>query len=808
MMGYEVYISSKPTWATSDEVKDTIHNYASNENIDFFTIIGDHDDVPSELSNTGSYSHVTDLFYACLDGSGDWVPDIGHGRISVSSLGEANNVVLKIVNYERNPVTDASFYNTGLSAAYFQHAGSGYAERRFAQTSWEIRGYLIGEQGYNVNREFVTGTSTNPLYWNNGYYSSGEAIPDSLKKPTFAWDGDAAGISSSINNGNFFVFHRDHGGETLWGDPYYAVSNITALTNGNKLPVVFSINCLTGKFDYSSPCFSEVFLRHPTGGAVGVFCASQISYSGQNDGLAEGFIDAIWPDPGLVPLFPHNPSPGVTPHDPIYEMGLVLIQGKLRMSETWNGGTPPFGYEQYTYELFHYLGDASMKIWTAVPQTITATHASAIMIAQTSFSISNVSCQSGMATIWFNGQIIGCEEIIAGAATLSLNPVPTSVGTAILTITSHNYRPYQVPIQVIPGGAAIIPITPTAGDLYDVGEQVQITWQTFQPQEVPNVHIEFSSNGGNNYSDIIGSTPNNNSHTWNAASVESDQCVIRISDAADGDPFGVTEEFSIHNLSSISGTVTGNNPVGVYYSGPMSGNVTSAPNGDYLIERLIPGQYDLYALDGEFSSDTPSVTVPPDANLDLTIRYPNILVDPLSFHKTLDPENSVKDTLTITNTGDANLTFDITSTIVEADIIRVSGNDAAINQAIIGIATPLPMDALPERRVSLQTTIQEENLIDKGKPSVKGYVKDTHEFFGAGDGEQVFGSIQNPFTSGPRTRGNLFTCTTSTVLNEHRLYLNVSTATQIWFVVYEGDAQVGIYNPSGRREVLPDCGFI
>jgi len=106
-------------------------------------------------------------------------------------------------------------------------------------------------------------------------------------------------------------------------------------------------------------------------------------------------------------LFPHNPSPSVTSHDPMYEMGLVLVQGKLRMSETWNDSNPPFTKENYTYELFHYFGDPTMKIWTGVPQATTATHPQVVMIGQTGFSISGASCSDGIATLWFNDEIIG-----------------------------------------------------------------------------------------------------------------------------------------------------------------------------------------------------------------------------------------------------------------------------------------------------------------------------------------------------------------------------------------------------------------
>jgi hypothetical protein len=61
--------------------------------------------------------------------------------------------------------------------------------------------------------------------------------------------------------------------------------------------------------------------------------------------------------------------------------------------------------------------------------------------------------------------------------------------------------------------------------------------------------------------------------------------------------------------------------------------------------------------------------------------------------------------------------------------------------------------------------------------------------------EEIFGLNQNLFSGGPqRARGNFFTCTTSRRVIEHRLYLNPTVATDLYFCIYEGDAQVGTYN--------------
>ncbi len=69
--------------------------------------------------------------------------------------------------------------------------------------------------------------------------------------------------------------------------------------------------------------------------------------------------------------------------------------------------------------------------------------------------------------------------------------------------------------------------------------------------------------------------------------------------------------------------------------------------------------------------------------------------------------------------------------------------------------------------------------------------------------EEVFGSQQNSFFAGPRTRGNAFECTTTRNLHEHRFFLDPSGSTQIWFLVYEGVARVGTYQLVSASQLNP-----
>lgn len=658
--GYRVFTVVLSEWTGSDQVKDTIHHYASDHNIDFFTIIGDHEHVPSELSNTTDSIHVTDLYYACLDGNGDYIPDLAYGRIPVSNLNQANTVVQKIINYERNPVSNPDFYENGLTAAYFQEdeENTGYAGRRFAQTACEIRDYLIG-LGYSIDRVFYTESAVSPLFWNDGTFSSGEPIPDSLRKPNCTWDGNAADIIKGINAGRFFILHRDHGSVSRWGDPSFTQSNIRSLSNGNLLPVVFSMNCLTGKFDHSSEVFAETFLRKENGGAVGVIAATQVSYSGLNDGMALGLIDAIWPEPGLVPSFPHNRNPSVAPHDTILEMGAVLNQGKLRMSETW-GNYYSRVYEQYTYELFHYLGDPTMKIWTTVPREISAMNESSLSVGQTTYALYNLSCSTAMATIWFKGKIIGRGKISGVNAQLAIDSVATDTGKAILTITAPNHRPLIRELDVIESEPAILIQSPTASDTFDVGEIIPITWITYNT--VANVQVQYSIDSGKSFINIEDSIPNTGVFNWVAPVIGSSECLVRVMNVGEGEPSDTSQSFRIIDLSSITGTITPALNAEVYFSGiGISGRVNADNQGNFSIAKLVPGTYQVFAKAGDYMTDTVSVTIPPDVVVNLTVQCPSIAVSPASINDTVYAGSTRLDSITISNTKEGILQYAISS---------------------------------------------------------------------------------------------------------------------------------------------------
>lgn len=381
LLGFRVHKVLKGSW-NSDAVKAEVEKaYAENPALYYLLIVGDHDDVPGQYmehhADDGDFSvHYTDLYYGCMDGECDETPDIYRGRLSVSSPEEAATVVDKIIGYEKTPPTDAGFYERGVNCADYLDNDNGvaddYEDRRYVQTAEEIRAYMLG-QGKDVERVYSTNYEIIPKYWNRNYFSFGEPIPEDMLKPAFAWDGNEGDIRRAINSGVFYVLHRDHGLVDCWENPYFSVKHVDMLQNGDLLPVVFCVNCDNGAFQ--ADCLAERFLRKQGGGAVAVIAASDISYSGYNDALACGLFDAIWPEPGLRPKFPGVNSLGGETPAPTYELGQILDQAQVRVSETFGSPDPSVSSNEkndsfcriVTKEIYHCFGDPSMQIRTEMP---------------------------------------------------------------------------------------------------------------------------------------------------------------------------------------------------------------------------------------------------------------------------------------------------------------------------------------------------------------------------------------------------------------------------------------------------------
>ena len=188
------------------------------------------------------------------------------------------------------------------------------------------------------------------------------------------WGGNATRINNDINSGAFMLSHRDHGGETGWGEPAYSNSNLSGLNN-NDLSFILSINCLTGKFDYSGECFAEAFHRLQKG-ALGLIAATEVSYSFVNDTYLWGMMDNFWPQ-----FMPTIGTAGPVKILPAFGN----VAGKYFLqSSNWPYNT---SNKEVTYYLFHHHGDAFTTVYSEMPQNLTVVHNPVIISGQSVFTV-------------------------------------------------------------------------------------------------------------------------------------------------------------------------------------------------------------------------------------------------------------------------------------------------------------------------------------------------------------------------------------------------------------------------------------
>jgi len=449
----------------------------------YVLLLGDAEQIPTNYEYVHPYHGTvtgSDHWYSTLSGN-DYYSDVHIGRIPADDLAQAELMVSKCIDYEKDPPAVDNYYTNISVAGYFQdgapYAGTknGYEDRRFILTSEEIRDYLVS-QGKNVERIYTAEAGVTPTNYNDGTYASGAALPPELLRANgFGWNGGSADVTSSINDGISILNHRDHGARWGWGDPHYDTTQIGALTNGNLQPIVYSINCQTGWFDHetdgdgstTSESFCEVFVRKENGGAVSCLGATRVSYSGHNDYLCRGFYDAVYPG------FDQNVGNNTTAY---YRLGEILDYGKGYMAATWGD---PWGIEQLEFELFHVFGDPTMEMWTSRPTSLEVSHCGFVTSDDNKLRV-DVSEDDAYISLVNDGINIGRGSVIGGHVDIPLPP--GLVGNITVTVTKHDRLPYQAELTIFSdnssdNGTTGDPFSFQIGDLNDIEvDSVYVNW--------------------------------------------------------------------------------------------------------------------------------------------------------------------------------------------------------------------------------------------------------------------------------------------------------------------------------------------
>ena len=235
---------------TAANVQTYITNYFNNHSdLAYILLVGDGGDVPSNLSTyTDGWSQATltaDNQYAYLVGN-DHYADVFIGRFSGQSVANIQNMVRKVINYEKELTTSDTWLTNGYGSASNEGGGSsGHNQGHGNESDMTHMGYIqtdLENYGYTVTR---------------------------VNQASSGYTSDLAATSAAFNAGVGLGCYIGHGDVQEWASTGYKNSHVNALTNENKLPFIISVACVNGDFN-GNTCFAEAWLRaskngNPTG---------------------------------------------------------------------------------------------------------------------------------------------------------------------------------------------------------------------------------------------------------------------------------------------------------------------------------------------------------------------------------------------------------------------------------------------------------------------------------------------------------------------------------------------------------------
>lgn len=405
-------------WHTRKGVKDTVitndwiyANYSGGSNqekirnfiIDahstwgttYFLLGGENDVIPFEYRTHYTENTPSDQYYSDYDD--DWINEVFVGRITVTGTLDITRFVDKILKYEKNP----------------------------PRTEYPLDVLLVG-------MDLDTCTHTEYLKDSIDSY-----IP-SYFKVTKVYDSDGGNHKDSVtyylNAGQHLANHADHSNDGYMGTGHINhgwgidKSDVLGLENDDQMSIIISQGCHVNAMDYSN-CMSECFvIYNPNEGGVAFAGATRSTYYIPCNAYSLSCaLDIEWWR-GLFSRDKHN-------------LGQTLVDSKHHFNQSDS-------VSKHCEWEFSLLGEPEMPIWTDEPDSFAVTFPLIIPIGTSSFlvhtedSTTHTFVESAYVCLWKEGEVY--ERGYSDASgDITLNPSPATEGALYVTITKHNYIPYE-----------------------------------------------------------------------------------------------------------------------------------------------------------------------------------------------------------------------------------------------------------------------------------------------------------------------------------------------------------------------------
>jgi Peptidase family C25 len=246
--------------AEPDKIKayiNSVYTSTTPRDLDYVLLIGSTLSIPYKTNVFNG--DPSEAWYAWLDGD-DKFADIGLGRLPARNLTDLDQMITKTLNFHNN-VNPGAWKNRALLVA----AGEG----SFVENSEFIRTHVFQTPPPN----FITLYGNDPSNYTN------------------------TDITNAINNGNLIVSYRGHGSPDSWAGwnqsgERYTNTDVAALNNGTKTPIIFSLSCDNLNMDYQNS-LGEAFVRQAQG-AVGFIGSLRYSNSSGNQLISSQLFNGAW----------------------------------------------------------------------------------------------------------------------------------------------------------------------------------------------------------------------------------------------------------------------------------------------------------------------------------------------------------------------------------------------------------------------------------------------------------------------------------------------------------------------------------
>ncbi len=355
----------------------------------YVLLVGDTNIVPSIDGPTGC---ATDLYYAAVDGA-DYFPDLSIGRLSARTIEHLNNMLNKLLSYEKNEWTGGNNWT--------QHAT-----------------FMASTDNWNVSEGTHNAVCANFL----------EPAGFTCTKVYSAHGGTVQQAIAALNTGPTIHAYSGHGSETSWADgPPMNQTQVRNLTN-TTYPLVLSHACLTGSYNLPE-CFAETWQRSPTG-ALAFWGASASTYWDQDDIIERAMFRGWFKGNGTVPALPWVKA--------------MLDFSLMKLYEV----QPTGGYTKHYFEMYNLFGEPEVQLYSAPPATVNAQYASQITPETSQLSV-DTGVAHAMIGLTRGGELLGTAFADAsGQAVLAIEGSLANGDSLTLTITGQNLAPFNGTVTV------------------------------------------------------------------------------------------------------------------------------------------------------------------------------------------------------------------------------------------------------------------------------------------------------------------------------------------------------------------------